>query len=163
MVGRTIGCEALEQLIDDFCRRITPDFEHLRNAIRVARPDISPPTLAQYLMEFGRGQISQIDEATESEKRVVLSTVDSLKFDHEDVALFHAYASGCIMGLVSKKELPGTLIVAAFEIAALFAYQKYAPEALRSGIRPNALLGFSGETSWEALKREHQNMPWDIE
>ena len=67
------------------------------------------------------------------------------------------------MGLVSKKELPGTLIVAAFEIAALFAYQQYAPQALQSGTRPNALLAFDGETSWEALKREHQTMPWDIE
>jgi hypothetical protein len=67
------------------------------------------------------------------------------------------------MGLVSKKELPSALIVAAFEIAALFAFEKYAPEALQSGIRPNALLEFAGETSWEALKREHQNMPWDIE
>jgi hypothetical protein len=114
-------------------------------------------------MEFGRGQISQIDEADENEKRAVLATVNSLKFDYMDVALFHAYASGCLMGLVSKKELPGTLIVAAFEIAACFAFQKYAPEALQNGIRPNALLGFAGETSWEALKREHQNMPWDIE
>jgi hypothetical protein len=163
MVHKTIGCEALEQLIYDFCCRITPDFENLCNAFLKTSPNVSPPTLAQYFMEYGRGQISQIDEPNENEMRVVLTTINSLKFDYMEVAFFHAYASGCMMGLVSKKELPSTLIVAAFEIAALFAFQKYAPEALQSGIRPNALLAFDGETSWEALKREHQDVPWDIE
>jgi hypothetical protein len=163
MVHKTIGFEALEQLICDFCRRITPDFENLCNAFLKAAPNVSPQTLAQYFMEFGRGQISQIDEPDENEKRVIQTTISSLNLDHMEVAFFHAYASGCIMGLVSKKELPGTLIVAAFEIAAYFAFQKYAPETLQSGIRPNALLEFAGETSWEALRREHQNLPWDIE
>ena len=163
MVHKTIGCEALEQLICDFCRRITPDFESLCNAFLKSAPNVSPPTLAQYFMEFGRGQVSQIDEPDENEKRVVLTTINSLKFDYMEVAFFHAYASGCLMGLVSKKELPGTLIVAAFEIAAFFAFQKYAPEALKSGIRPNAMLEFNGETSWEALKRQHHEMAWDIE
>jgi hypothetical protein len=163
MVHKTIRCEELEELIGDFCRRITPDFEKLCTALQAAAPNLSPATLAQYFMEFGRGQISQIDEADENEKRVVLATVNSLKFDHMAVAFFHAYASGCLMGLVSKKELPGTLIVAAFEIAACFAFEKYAPQALQAGVKPNALLEFAGETSWEALKRQCQDMPWDIE
>lgn len=158
----TISCEALEQLIKDFCRRITPDFEKLRNALQIVLPDASPPALAQRLMEFGRGQISEIGQPDEDEKRVVLATVNSLSFDHMDVALFHAYACGCMMGLVKKKELPGTLIVTAFEITAFFAFQKYAPEALQGGTRPNAFLEFKGETSWEALKREHGNVPWEI-
>ncbi len=161
--GKTIECEAFEQLINDFCRRITPDFDDLCNAFLKASPNVSPSTLAQYFMEFGRGQISQIDEPNEDDKRVVLTTIQSLKLDHMAVAFFYAYASGCIMGLVSKQELPGTLIVAAFEIAALFAFQKYAPEALQGGIRPNALLGFDGETSWEKLTRDHQAIPWEIQ
>src|SRR5688572_7606005 len=116
MVHKSIGCDTLEQLICDFCRRITPDFDNLCSAFLKTSPNVSPPTLAQYFMEYGRGQISQIDEPDENEMRVVLTTINSLKFDYMEVAFFHAYASGCMMGLVSKKELPGYLIGVALEI-----------------------------------------------
>ena len=52
MARKTIECEALEELIGDFCRRVTPDFERLRNALQIAAPNISTPTLAQYLMDL---------------------------------------------------------------------------------------------------------------
>ncbi len=154
--------EMFEQTINDFCQRITPDFEQLRTQLQIVLPHVSPQALAQNLMEFGRGQISQVDEADEQEKQFVMATIKSLNFDHPPAAQFHAYASGCLMGLVSKKELPGHLIGLAMEIAALFAFQRYAPEALPGGVRPNALLTFHGETAWEKLKQQHETIPWEI-
>lgn len=157
-----MNSETFEQIINDFCLRITPDFELLRNQLQVVLPNASPQVLAQSLMEFGRGQISQVDEAEEQEKQFVMTTIKSLRFDHLNAAQFHAYASGCLMGLVTKKELPGYLIGVATEIAALFAFQRYAPEALQGGVRPNALLAFSGETAWEKLKNQHEAITWEI-
>src|SRR5262245_3076339 len=157
----SVECDVFEQVINDFCRRITTDFENLCNAFLKTSPNVSFQTRAQYFMEFGRGQISEVDEPDENERRVVLTTIGSLNFDHLNVALFHAYASGCMMGLVAKKELPSHLIVIALEVAASFAFQKYSPESLQSGIKPNALLEFDGETSWEKLKREHQSVVWE--
>jgi hypothetical protein len=155
-------CEMFEQIINDFCRRITPDFEQLRTQLKIVLPHASPQALAQNLMEFGRGQISQVDEADEQEKHFVITTIKSLSFDHVHAAQFHAYSSGCLMGLVSKKELPGNLIGLAMEITAFCAFQRYAPEALQGGVRPNALLTFHGETAWEKLKRQHETIPWEI-
>ncbi len=155
-------CEMFEQTINDFCHRITPDFEQLRTQLQIVLPHVSPQALAQNLMEFGRGQISQVDEADEQEKHFVITTIKSLSFDHLPAAQFHAYASGCLMGLVSKKELPGHLIGLAMEITALFAFQRYAPDALQGGVRPNALLTFQGETAWEKLQQQHAAIHWEI-
>lgn len=155
-------CEAFEQMINDFCRRITPDFEKLRSALQRVLPNAPPQVLAQSLMEFGRGQTSQVDEADEQEKHFVMTTIGSLSFDYLNAAQFHAYASGCLMGLVSKKELPGYLIGVAMEVAASFAFQRYAPEALQGNVRPNALLAFDGETSWEKMKNQHKTIQWEI-
>lgn len=156
-------CEMFEQIINDFCLRISPDFERLHSQFKIVLPHAPPQALAQNFMEFGRGQTSQVDEPEEQEKHFVITTINSLHFDHLNAAYFHAYASGCIMGLVHKKELPGHLIGLAMEIAALFAVQRYAPEALQAGVRPNALLGFDGETAWEKLKSQRGAIAWEIE
>ncbi len=154
--------EMFEQIINDFCQRIAPDFEQLRTQLQIVLPHASPQALAQSLMEFGRGQISQVDEADDQEKHFVITTIRSLSFDHLPAVQFHAYASGCLMGLVSKKELPGHLIGLAMELAALFAFQRYAPEALQGGVRPNALLMFQGETAWEKLQQQNETISWEI-
>lgn len=144
--------QAFEELIKDFCRRIGPDFETVRHNLQSAYPDWDLRTLAGNLMEFGRGQISEIDNPTEQDTSFIVAHMKSLRLDYPEAAMFHAYASGCILGLVISKQLDATMLIPAIELAAQAACQDFIPDDRRPAKKPNAVLDFTGETVWDTLK-----------
>jgi len=110
----------LDGIIGDFCRRVMPDFKEIRLNLEELHPEWSKRDFAANLMEFGRGQISKIDEQKQDDLDFIVKYVDSLKFDNLESALFSAYAGGCIMGLVQTDQLSSSDFVAALQFSAKF-------------------------------------------
>lgn len=94
-----------EETIKDFLKRILPDFKHLIEDLKKIHPEWSESDLAGNIMEFGRGQISEIEEPKEKDIKFIDSYIKSLKFDSSLKPFFVAYSAGCIMGLVQSNQL----------------------------------------------------------
>jgi hypothetical protein len=111
----------LDALVTGFCSRILLDFRDLKPNLQQRHPEWSGHDLAANLMEFGRGQISEVDKPSQKDIQFITKYVDALNFEDPEVALFTAYAGGCIMGLVQSEQLPGANFVHALQVSAHFA------------------------------------------
>jgi hypothetical protein len=144
--------KVFEELIADFCGRIAPDFEVIRQALAADNPGWDLSTLAGDLMEYGHGKISEIEDPRDEDTKFIVAHIKHLRFDFPDAALFHAYASGCMMGLALSRQIEPQMIVPAIELAAQEATNRFIPEAERPTKRPNAFLEFTDSTTWDRLK-----------
>jgi hypothetical protein len=68
-------------------------------------PELENKYLAANLMEFGRGQISGIDEPTDSDREFIADYVESIEVHGELAYQFCAYVSGCVLGWVISGQL----------------------------------------------------------
>ena len=110
-----------KELINDFCVRLVPDFAKLVSELRKLHPEWSVQYFAGNLMEFGRGQISGIDEPNERDLSFYKSYLGTLNFDKAQSALYSAYATGCLMGLVQRGELTPDQFIESVDISRQFA------------------------------------------
>jgi hypothetical protein len=104
--------------IENFCRGLIDPFNVARKELSLQHPDWSLQDMAGYLMEFGRAQISEIEQAETADLEFISTYVSSLRFDNPGSSLFGAFAAGCLMGLVKTDQLPIDKYVAALDIAA---------------------------------------------
>jgi len=111
----------LDEMVWNFCGRIVPDYRNISSKLKEVHPEWSVSILAENLMEFGRGEISQVEDPREKDFQFANQYVGSLNLDNPDIALFTAYAGGCIMGLVQSEQLPGTSFIDALKVSAHFA------------------------------------------
>ncbi len=110
-----------KELTIDFCLRLVPNFTKLVCELQKLHPEWSVQYLAGNLMEFGRGQTSGIVEPNEKDLAFYKSYLAALNFDQAQSALFSAYATGCLMGLVQNGELTPAQFIESVEISRQFA------------------------------------------
>ena len=97
--------QMLERAIGSACEKLVDDFSRLRETIVAAHQEMEPGFLAANLMEFGRGQISGIDEPSDSDSEFIMNYVDNLEVPGELAHLFCSYVSGCVLGWVISDQL----------------------------------------------------------
>jgi hypothetical protein len=122
----------LEQFVHTIagaCERLVDDFERLRVPLQQLHPEWSVPVLAANLMEFGRGQISGIDEPTQADREFIARYAHALAIPGDVGRLFCAYASGCLMGWVATGELSQDQLVDALQVAQQSALRIYPEDA----------------------------------
>ncbi|MCP4901107.1 MAG: hypothetical protein GY906_29405 [bacterium] len=95
----------LERAILSACEKLVDDFSRLQTTIVAAHKEMEPVFLAANLMEFGRGQISGIDEPSDSDSEFIMNFVDNLEVRGERAFLFCSYISGCVLGWVITEQL----------------------------------------------------------
>ncbi len=127
----------LKERVFNFCLRITDDFLTLSSDLHIIHPEWGIRKLAGNLMEFGRGQISLINEPDKSDVDFILNYVSGLDFTLEKVALFSAYSAGCIWGLVKSKQLDESELIDAIQYAKDYAYNEFQPGADPDGREGN--------------------------
>jgi hypothetical protein len=106
-----------------FLDRIRPDYGRLVRDLRAVGPEDDELTLAGNIMEFGRGQVSQIGEPDQSDLKFIKAYIHSLDLGSSDQRLFAAYAAGCMMGLVKSKQLPSEQFLHALALSRDYACQ----------------------------------------
>lgn len=96
----------LERVIQNACEKLVDDFTRLQSTVIAAHPEMERSFLAANLMEFGRGQISGIEEPSEDDSVFIMNHVDGLEMSDDDGYLFCSYVSGCVLGWVNTDQLP---------------------------------------------------------
>jgi len=114
-----------EELIFEFCRNLSMDFQRLVSKLEQLHPEWSTRDFACNLMEFGRGQISEIGEPDDKDYDFYNRYLSALNFDNKPMALPAAYFAGCIMGLVQRGHLPPDEFVQAVELTKQYAEEEF--------------------------------------
>ena len=114
-----------KELIFEFCDNLSLDFQCLAPRLEQLHPEWSTRDFACNLMEFGRGQISEIGEPDEKDYDFYNRYLSCLDFERRDIALPAAYFAGCIMGLVQRGHLPPDEFVQAVELTRKFAEEEF--------------------------------------
>ncbi len=115
----------LSAQIMDFCRRIVPNYQDISHKLMRLHPEWTTRDLAGNLMEFGRGQVSGIEDPSEHDFQFMTKYIGALNLENPEIALFTAYAGGCIMGLVQSKQLIETEFTTALKVSAYFAQSEF--------------------------------------
>lgn len=109
-----------EDLIFDFCENLIEHFPKLVKNMGELHPDWDTTKLALNLMEFGRGQISEVGEPTDKDCNFYNRYLGSVSMEVKDKALATAYLGGCIMGLVQKQHIKPDQFIQALEYSQKF-------------------------------------------
>jgi len=117
-----------EELIFEFCRNLSMDFQCLVPRLEELHPEWSTRDFASNLMEFGRGQISEIGEPDDKDYDFYNRYLSALNFENKEFALPAAYFAGCVMGLVQRGHLPPDEFVQAVELSKKFLENEYERE-----------------------------------
>ena len=89
-----------DEIIFNFCSKILPEYHKIMKNLEELHGDLSPYAFAMNLMEFGRGQMSEVADPSEQDVGFIADYTESLNLDNTEEAFFISYAGGCIMGLV---------------------------------------------------------------
>ncbi len=115
-----------DEVVFNFCTKILPDFHKIMKNLEELNKDLSPNDFAMHLMELGRGQMCEVEDPSEQEVGFISDYVASLRLDNANEAFFVAYAGGCIMGLVTAKEVPVEDLSRALSLIENFAQKEFA-------------------------------------
>lgn len=109
-----------EDLIFDFCEKMVEHFPKLIKNMEELHPEWATNKLALNLMEFGRGQISEVGEPTDKDCNFYDRYLAHVSMEKQDIALATAYLGGCIMGLVQKQQIKPDQFIQALEYSQKF-------------------------------------------
>jgi len=120
--------QELDRVISSACTGLLGDFRRLRGLLVEPHPEMDSTTIAKNLMEFGRGQISGIEQPPEADSEFIEQHVRSIRVDSEVGYQFCAYVSGCVLGWVLADELPRADLIPALAIVQSRAVELFCEE-----------------------------------
>jgi hypothetical protein len=105
MVQEARSGQELDRIISSACTGLLGDFRRLRGLFVEPHSEMEPETIARNLMEFGRGQISGIEQTSAEDAELIDQHVSSITVGSEVGRQFCAYVSGCVLGWVQAEQL----------------------------------------------------------
>ena len=95
----------LHRVISSACKGLREDFTRLHGLFVATHPEMEPAVIALNIMEFGRGQISGIEQPSDADREFIEKVVGRIKIENDFGYQYCAYVSGCVLGWVSCGQL----------------------------------------------------------